>query len=59
MEAEADYILDFSEDAPLDDYRHANTHVLRVGGLLEDGQPLRVQQNFHLGKGGILWDAVG
>ena len=57
MEEEATYLLSFEAGAPLDDYRNANTKVLKVPDLIE-GEAIKIKQNFHLGKGGILWDAV-
>ena len=57
MEEEATYLLSFEEGAPIDDYPNANTKVLKVPDMIE-GEARIIKQNFHLGKGGIIWDAV-
>ena len=39
-----------------DDYRYANHPILALPQLAE--VPLRIRQDFRLGKGGILWDGA-
>lgn len=47
--------VDMSSDPEFDDYRYANYRYLLFNDLCEDS--IKIEQNFTLGKGGILWDA--
>mmetsp|Transcript_15452 Transcript_15452/g.27987 ORF Transcript_15452/g.27987 Transcript_15452/m.27987 type:complete len:188 (+) Transcript_15452:1128-1691(+) len=44
------------EAETFDDYRYANYKELTLVDLVS--QPIRITQDFRLGKGGILWDAA-
>lgn len=44
------------EGETFDDYRYANYKELTLVDLAT--QPIRITQDFRLGKGGILWDAA-
>jgi Lysine methyltransferase len=47
--------VDLKSDLEFDDFRYANFKYLLFNDFCDS--PIRIQQDFKMGKGGILWDA--
>lgn len=48
-------VIDMNQDQEFDDYRYANYKQLAFQNLAE--QTIIIEQDFRIGKGGILWDS--